>query len=65
MDCVHHEAVIARVDRNEKDVNNLWSAMHEVRDDIKRLIGKIGLIVGIITTVNSIVMLAVSYMIQH
>lgn len=64
MDCAHHEAVETRLSTNEKDVDHLWEAMREVRDDIKSLIGKIGWIVGTITVVNSIAMLLVQFAIR-
>jgi hypothetical protein len=62
--CLHHEAVDNRLSTTEKDVDHLWDAIREVRDDIKKLIGKIGWIVGTITVVNSIVMVMVEFAIR-
>jgi hypothetical protein len=61
MDCSHHEALVGAIARNEKDTNSLWAAVNEVRADIKGLIGKIGILVGTITALNTIVILIVQY----
>jgi len=62
--CLHHEAVTTRLSTNEKDVDHLWDAIREIRDDIKKLIGKIGWIVGTITVVNSVVMIIIEFTIR-
>jgi len=53
--CVHHEAVEARLDAGEKDHTDLWCSINEIRKDIKGIIWKIGFIVGIISALNSLV----------
>lgn len=57
--CRFHEAVVAKQDIMERDRAELWKAIGEMRNDIKAITGKIGWIVGTISVLNSVVMLAI------
>jgi hypothetical protein len=57
--CGDHSAHEIRLQRNEKDVNDLWEAIKMIRSDIQSLFVKFGWIYGGLTVANIITVIAV------
>ena len=63
--CPSHEAVEARMELGERDRTELWNAVDSIRKDIKGILTRIGLLVGTITTINSVALILVQLFFNH
>jgi hypothetical protein len=63
--CKSHEAHEKSLVRLEKEDGEIWTAVGEIRNDIKGLLVKIGTLVGGIAVLNTIAILLIELFIRH
>lgn len=59
--CAGHSGHEARIENLENMNKDQWSAIEKIREDIKTVIGKIGVLVGGIALLNTVVVGVVVY----
>jgi hypothetical protein len=57
--CPDHSGHVARIDNLEEDKGEQWKAIDNMRDDIKKMLQKIGFIVGGIAVVQMIALIII------
>jgi hypothetical protein len=63
--CFDHSGHNARIQNLETDKEEQWGAIDSIRVDIKSMLSKIGVIVGGISVVNSIIIAAIVYYVTN
>jgi hypothetical protein len=55
MDCPHHEAIVVEIANAKAEKLNIWSAITELRKEVKSLSWKLALIVGGISALTPLI----------
>jgi hypothetical protein len=51
-----------KTERNEKDVQEVWSVIHQIQEEIKKMLTKIAYIVGIIAALNTVAIMLIEFL---
>lgn len=64
-ECPDHSAHVARIDRSEKDIQELWKVNDVVREEIKRMAVRFAWLMGVLTAAQVVAMVLVNVMLRY
>ena len=64
-ECPEHSAHVARIERSEQDIQELWKVTDIIREEIKRMAVKFAWLMGVLTAAQVVAMVLVNVVMRY